>query len=47
MKLTKQEQKIINLVTNILLEGMMADQNEDITIQISDERIKELRELLK
>jgi hypothetical protein len=48
MKLTKQESAIINLVTNILLEGLIdgAEEQDDIVIKVSDERIKELRELL-
>jgi hypothetical protein len=47
MKLTKQEQQLINLVGNIILEGLIDGAEEDhIEIKVSDKRIKELRELL-
>lgn len=49
MKLTKQEQAIINHVTNILLTGLIDAQDKDdaIEIKVSDANIKKLRELIK
>jgi hypothetical protein len=46
MKLTKQEQSIIQLVLEMLVDHIVEDQNGDLVATVSDKNIKRLRELI-
>ena len=46
MKLTKQEQAIIQLVLEMVVDHIVENENGDLVATVSDKNIKRLRELL-